>query len=117
MLTLGDVLFASGTAQLNSGGSNNLGKLANFLNKHLERTVLIEGHTDSVGSDDYNQGLSQRRADAVKSYLVGQSVDSSRLNASGKGEYSPIGDNGNATGRQQNRRVEVIIDNPRVSSR
>jgi outer membrane protein OmpA-like peptidoglycan-associated protein len=117
VLTLGDVLFASGTAQLNSGGTNNLGKLAGFLNKHPERTALIEGHTDSVGSEDYNQGLSQRRADAVKSYLVGQSISSSRLSASGKGEYSPIGDNSSATGRQQNRRVEVIIENNMVSSK
>lgn len=111
VLTLGDVLFTSGTAQLNSGGSVNLGKLAGFLDAHPERTAMIEGHTDSVGGEDYNQGLSQRRADAVKSYLVGQGVNSNRLTASGKGKGSPVGDNSSATGRQQNRRVEVIIDN------
>lgn len=117
VLTLGDVLFASGTAELNTGGSNNLGKLAGFLNQHPERTVLIEGYTDSIGSEDYNQGLSQRRADAVKSYLIKQGIGSTRLTASGKGESSPIGDNSSNTGRQQNRRVEVIIENNLVSSR
>lgn len=117
VLTLGDVLFASGTANLNSGGDNHLAKLAGFLNKYPERTTMIEGHTDSVGSDAYNQGLSQRRADAVKSYLVAQGIDASRLTASGKGEGSPVGDNGSTTGRQQNRRVEVIIANTQLSSR
>jgi outer membrane protein OmpA-like peptidoglycan-associated protein len=117
VLTLGDVLFSSGTADLNSGGNNRLGKLATFMNKYPERTALIEGHTDSMGSDAYNQGLSQRRADAVKSYLVGQTVNSTRLTASGRGESSPVGDNSSATGRQQNRRVEVIIENTLPSSR
>ena len=117
VLTLGDVLFASGTAELNSGGSNNLGKLAAFLNKYPDRSVLIEGHTDSIGGEDYNLGLSQRRADAVKSYLVSQGIDSARLSASGKGKGSPVADNSTATGRQQNRRVEVIIENSRVSAR
>ncbi len=116
VVTLGDLLFASGTAELNSG-NNHLGKLAAFLNKYPERTTLIEGHTDSVGSDDYNQGLSQRRADAVKSYLVAQGIDASRVVASGKGEDAPVGSNASATGRQQNRRVEVIIANSQLSSR
>lgn len=114
VLTLGDVLFASGTAELNAGGSSHLAKLAGFLNKYPERTVLIEGYTDSVGTEDYNQGLSQRRADGVKSYLVAQGIGSDRLTSSGKGESSPVGDNSSATGRQQNRRVEVIIENSPV---
>jgi outer membrane protein OmpA-like peptidoglycan-associated protein len=116
VLTLGDVLFASGTANLNSS-DNHLAKLAAFLNKYPERTTMIEGHTDSVGSDAYNQGLSQRRADAVKAYLVAQGIDGTRLTASGKGEGSPISNNGSATGRQQNRRVEVIIANTQLSAR
>jgi outer membrane protein OmpA-like peptidoglycan-associated protein len=117
VLTLGDVLFASGTAELNSGGTNNLGKLAAFLNKYPDRTAIIEGHTDNIGGEDYNLGLSQRRADSVKSYLVNQGIGSGRLSASGKGKGSPVADNSSATGRQQNRRVEVIIENNRVSAR
>jgi outer membrane protein OmpA-like peptidoglycan-associated protein len=88
----------------------NLGKLAEFLNKHPERTAAIEGHTDNIGNDSFNQALSQRRADAVKSYLVArEGISSFRLTASGKGESSPIADNATSKGRQQNRRVEVII--------
>lgn len=76
------------------------------------RSAIIEGHTDSVGSDDYHLGLSQRRADSVKSYLMGHGIGSMRLAAAGKGESQPLAGNDSATGRQQNRRVEVIIDNP-----
>ncbi len=115
VLTLGDVLFATNRSELNSGGAAHLVKLAGFLNKYPDRSAAIEGYTDSVGSDEYNQALSQRRADAVKSYLLAQGIDSSRLTSSGKGESSPISDNGTSTGRQQNRRVEVIIDNSRPS--
>lgn len=117
VLTLGDVLFATGTADLNGGGNGHLAKLAGFLNKYPQRTARIEGYTDSVGGEDYNQGLSQRRADGVKSYLIAQGVEGTRLNATGKGESSPVGDNSSATGRQQNRRVEVIIEEMPVASR
>ena len=111
VVTLGDVLFASGGSTLKDGVPSNLNKLAGFLGKYPDRTVIIEGHTDSVGSADSNLGLSQRRADAVKAYLVDQGVASARLTASGMGEGSPTAGNESATGRQQNRRVEVIISN------
>jgi outer membrane protein OmpA-like peptidoglycan-associated protein len=117
VVTLGDVLFATGKADLKGGAASNLVKLGAFLNKYPDRTVAIEGYTDSVGSEDSNFALSQRRADAVKSYLVGQGVATARLAASGKGEGSPVAGNDTATGRQQNRRVEVIISNTETSAR
>jgi outer membrane protein OmpA-like peptidoglycan-associated protein len=112
VLTLGDVLFTSGRADLKTGATGNLNKLVAFLNEYPDRTAAIEGYTDSVGSEDFNQGLSERRADSVKSYLVGQGIGALRLSASGKGENDPVSGNDSATGRQQNRRVEVIISNP-----
>jgi outer membrane protein OmpA-like peptidoglycan-associated protein len=117
VLTLGDVLFASGRANLKSGATGNLNMLVAFLNKYPDRTVAIEGYTDSIGSEDYNQGLSERRADSVKSYLAGQGIGSIRLSASGKGESEPVAGNDSAAGRQQNRRVEVIISNPSAALR
>ena len=111
MVTLGDVLFETGNSQLRGGIPNNLDKLADFLQRFDTRTVMIEGHTDSVGSDDSNMSLSQRRADSVQAYLVGQGVAAARISADGKGEGAPIADNESPTGRQQNRRVEVIISN------
>lgn len=109
IVTLGDVLFATGRADLQGSAPSNLGKLAAFLNRYPERTVAIEGYTDSIGGDRFNQDLSQRRADAVKSYLMQQGIASSRLTSSGMGEGSPVAGNDSATGRQQNRRVEVVI--------
>lgn len=110
VLTLGDVLFSTGSAELRGGANSNLDKLVNFLNKYPERNVQIEGHTDNVGSADYNQGLSQRRAESVRSYLQQQGIAPQRLSASGIGMGQPIADNASAAGRQQNRRVEIIID-------
>jgi outer membrane protein OmpA-like peptidoglycan-associated protein len=109
VLTLGDTLFATGKSELKSGATVNLDRLTAFMNEYPKRTAAIEGYTDSMGSDEMNQSLSQRRADAVKGYLVGQGVNSARLSASGRGENSPVADNESAAGRQQNRRVEVVI--------
>jgi outer membrane protein OmpA-like peptidoglycan-associated protein len=117
VLTLGDVLFTTGMADLNAGAASSLDKLAAFLNHYPERNAVIEGYTDNVGSEDSNLGLSQRRADAVKSYLMRQGIGSMRLAAAGKGESQPVASNDSATGRQQNRRVEVIIDSSPVASR
>ena len=111
VVTLGDLLFETGKSELKGGTVNNLSKLAAFLNEYKDRTVLIEGHTDSVGSENSNQALSQQRADSVKSYLLSAGINANRLTATGKGEYAPVSDNDSATGRQQNRRVEVIISN------
>jgi outer membrane protein OmpA-like peptidoglycan-associated protein len=117
VLTLGDVLFATGKADLMSGATGNLDRLAAFLNRYPDRTVVIEGYTDNVGSEQYNQSLSERRADSVRSYLVGQGIGIVRLSALGKGESGAVGDNSSATGRQQNRRVEVVISNPPAALR
>jgi len=112
VVTLGDVLFDTGKAGLKAGATSNLNKLVAFLNQYPDRTVVIEGYTDSVGSEDYNQGLSERRADSVKSYLAAQGIGGIRLSAVGKGESDPVAGNDSPAGRQQNRRVEVIISNP-----
>ncbi len=117
MLTLGDVLFTSGKADLKAAATGTLNKLTVFLNKYPDRTVSIEGYTDSLGSDEYNQGLSQRRAEAVKSYLIGQGIGAERLTARGKGESEPLAGNDTELGRQQNRRVAVVIDNPAATLR
>jgi outer membrane protein OmpA-like peptidoglycan-associated protein len=112
VLTLGDVLFTTGSAELQSGASDRLNKLINFLNEYPERLVLIEGHTDSMGSSEYNQGLSQRRSESVKHFLTQQGIATQRLSTSGMGEDQPIATNDSAAGRLQNRRVEIIIENP-----
>ncbi|SFI57371.1 Outer membrane protein OmpA [Pseudomonas guineae] len=109
VMTLGDVLFATGRSELRAGTANNLGKLAIFLNQNPERRVMIEGHTDSVGSEENNLSLSQRRATSVMRYLTIQGIAPSRLSASGKGESMPVAGNESASGRQMNRRVELII--------
>jgi outer membrane protein OmpA-like peptidoglycan-associated protein len=117
VLTLGDVLFTTGRADLKPGATGNLNKLVAFLDKYPDRSVAIQGYTDSVGSEDSNQRLSERRADSVKSYLTGQGIGSIRLSASGKGQSDPVAGNDSAAGRQQNRRVEVIISNPPAALR
>ena len=109
VLTLGDVLFDTGKAELNSGSGRKLDQLAQFLTEHPERRVQIDGFTDSIGTDSYNQDLSQRRADAVKSSLTGRGVDSSRIGSRGCGKGFPVANNTDSGGRQLNRRVEVVI--------
>lgn len=116
VVTLGDLLFETGRSDLKGGATSNLDKLVVFLGEYPDRTVLIEGHTDDVGSDDSNLGLSKRRADSVRSYLAGRGVDASRLSSAGLGEGTPIAGNDTATGRQQNRRVEIIISNAATAS-
>ena len=109
VLTLGDTLFATGKSELKSGATVNLDRITTFMNEYPKRTAAIEGFTDSMGSEEMNQSLSERRADSVKRYLVGQGVGASRLTSTGRGENSPVADNESAAGRQQNRRVEVVI--------
>jgi outer membrane protein OmpA-like peptidoglycan-associated protein len=112
VLTLGDVLFETGRADLRAGSVADLDQLARFLAKYPDRTVTIEGHTDSVGGEDYNVGLSHRRAESVRSYLLRQGIDTTRIQTQGMGESVPVASNDTAGGRQQNRRVEIIVSNP-----
>ena len=116
VLTIGDVLFATGKANLSQGANRSVGKLADFLKKNPNRNVLIEGHTDSVGKDDYNLALSRRRADSVKDNLVGDGIEASRITTVGYGKRFPLASNDTNAGKTQNRRVEVIILNEGVKA-
>ena len=114
VLTLGDVLFDTGQATLKQGAYGTLDRLATALQEQPGRKVLIEGHTDNAGSDDSNQGLSERRAQSVQSALTERGVASNQITAVGKGEHSPIAGNDSAGGRQSNRRVELIFSEDRT---
>jgi outer membrane protein OmpA-like peptidoglycan-associated protein len=109
VLTLGDVLFDTGRAELNSGAARKLDQLVQFLAQHADRRVQIDGFTDSVGPDGYNQDLSERRAFAVKSALQSRGIDPSRISAQGYGKAFPVASNAESSGRQLNRRVEIVI--------
>lgn len=109
VVTLGDILFDTGKADLKSSNSQHLMNLATFLGKYPQRGAIIEGYTDNVGTEVYNLGLSERRAASVSYFLQGQGIQSNRLISLGKGESDPVANNESASGRQQNRRVEVII--------
>jgi len=114
VLTIGDVLFAFDKATLSSEAFRNVDKLVDFLQKHPNRSVLIEGHTDSVGSDEYNLNLSEKRADAVKNALVAKGVGEERITPKGYGKKYPVASNNTSDGRQLNRRVEVVVLNEGV---
>jgi len=114
VLTIGDVLFATGKADLSPDAIRNVDKLADFLQAHPNRNVLIEGHTDSVGSDEFNLTLSQDRADSVEEQLLAKGIDPGRISTKGYGKKYPVATNDTPAGRQQNRRVEVIILNEGV---
>jgi len=116
VFTLSDVVFATGRSDLKPGATADFDRLADALNKQPDRHITIEGHTDSVGSDDSNMSLSQRRADAVKDYLVSHGVAAARISSVGKGKGFPVTSNSTAAGRQKNRRVEVIVENAPVAA-
>jgi outer membrane protein OmpA-like peptidoglycan-associated protein len=87
-------------------------RIAQYLNEFPDRPIEVAGHTDSVGSAAFNQQLSEQRAQDVASLLEANGVDSSRIKVKGYGEWKPIAPNANVAGRQQNRRVEIILLNP-----
>ncbi|MBA6411710.1 OmpA family protein [Parahaliea sp. F7430] len=109
VLTLGDVLFETNKAELLSGAYKAIDQLTEFMNDNPERRLLIEGHTDSTGAASYNQELSKRRADAVRTSLIDRGISSTRMETRGLGQDYPVASNDNAAGRQQNRRVEIVI--------
>ena len=111
VLTVGDVLFATGKAEVAASGMRSIDKLAEWLKKNPTRNLLIEGHTDNTGPDDFNMRLSQQRADAVKDALVSRGLGADRITTKGYGPKYPVMANDTAAGRQQNRRVEVVILN------
>lgn len=109
VLTLGDVLFDTGESSLKQGARNNIERVAEFLQKYPERTLLIEGHTDNTGDEDFNYNLSVERADSVRAALTAKGINRSRIEATGFGEEVPVASNDNSAGRQQNRRVDLIF--------
>lgn len=109
VLTLGDVLFDTGAATLKPGAATVLDRVASFLGENQGTKVMIEGHTDSRGSDQYNEELSQRRAQAVADALAFRGIDRGRVEAVGRGESLPVASNDTAAGQQQNRRVELVF--------
>jgi outer membrane protein OmpA-like peptidoglycan-associated protein len=111
VVTVGDVLFDTGRSDLKPGAARKMDELAQFLTEHPERRVQIDGFTDSVGTDAYNEELSQRRADAVRAALLARGVDPSRVGTEGYGKAYPVASNNDSGGRQLNRRVEVVIGN------
>lgn len=116
VLTIGDVLFATGKADLSASAKKSVGTLAEFLQENPNRNVLIEGHTDSVGADDYNLALSQRRADSVKDDLLENAIYAGRITAVGYGKKFPVASNDTKAGKAQNRRVDVVILNEGVKA-
>jgi outer membrane protein OmpA-like peptidoglycan-associated protein len=109
VITLGDVLFDTNKSELKSGGMRNVQKLAGVLKEYPQRNVLVEGFTDSTGNSDYNQGLSERRAGAVRTALQDTGVAGDRISNRGYGQTFPVASNATAEGRQLNRRVEIIV--------
>lgn len=111
LVTFGDVLFDFNKAELKSSALPNITQLARFLQENPDRQVIVEGYTDSVGSASYNQSLSERRAESVRTALVRAGVEPTRVVAQGHGKEYPVADNSTDSGRAQNRRVEVTISN------
>jgi outer membrane protein OmpA-like peptidoglycan-associated protein len=111
----GSVLFATGKWALLPSAQGRLLEVANALKEQEGGSIIVEGHTDSVGNDAANQTLAQRRADAVRDYLTAHGVPSDRVRAVGVGEARPVADNASPEGRANNRRVEIIVE-PRNDS-
>ena len=109
IVNMSDVLFDTAQYTLKPGAREKLAKVSGIILAHPGLKIAVEGHTDSVGGDEYNMKLSQNRAKAVREYLVAQGLNSGTVTADGFGKTRPVADNKNAAGRQQNRRVEMVV--------
>jgi len=116
VVNLSDVTFATGQATLVPGAREKLARVSGILAAHPTLRLEIEGHTDSVGSDGLNQSLSEKRADAVRSYLVQQGVPTDAVTAAGFGKTRPVASNDTAEGRQLNRRVELVVSGDAIDA-
>src|SRR5215475_5856997 len=106
---MSDVLFDTDRTTLRPGAREKLAKIAGIVLGHPGLDLEVEGHTDSIGASDYNQDLSERRANAVRTFLIQQGIPSGSIMARGYGKTQPVATNGTAEGRQRNRRVELIV--------
>ncbi len=113
---MSDVLFRSGSFELLPGARERLAKVSGIILAYPSLHVAVEGHTDSVGSDDYNQSLSEQRAESVRQYFIQQGVPEATVEARGFGKTAPIAANDTPEGRQQNRRVELILSGEAIGS-
>jgi outer membrane protein OmpA-like peptidoglycan-associated protein len=109
IINMSDVLFDTGKYSLKPGAREKLAKVSGIILAHPGLNLEIEGHTDSVGSDEYNQRLSEQRANSVRDYLVAQGLSGGTISALGLGKSAPVTTNSTAAGRQQNRRVELVV--------
>jgi len=109
IVNMSDVLFDTGSSTLKTGAREKLAKISGILLAHPGLTLQIEGHTDSVGSDDFNQQLSERRSDSVRDFLAEEGVPVSSMTAKGFGKTQPVASNDSPEGRQRNRRVELVV--------
>ena len=109
VISLSDILFDVGKSTLKPGSQASIQRIAVVLTQYPQHQILVEGHTDATGGDDFNLQLSRDRASSVRTSLVAGGVEAARITAEGFGESRPVASNDNAAGRQQNRRVEIVI--------
>jgi outer membrane protein OmpA-like peptidoglycan-associated protein len=116
IVNMSDVLFDTGSYTLKPGAREKLAKISGIVLAHPGLNLEIEGHTDSVGTDEFNQQLSERRADSVRDFLAQQGVSASSITARGLGKTQPVASNDSAEGRQRNRRVEIVVNGEAIGT-
>ena len=116
IVSMSDVLFDTGKFSLKPGAREKLAKVAGILIAYPTLDIEVGGYTDNVGGNDMNQMLSEKRADAVRDYLVEQGVVTTSISAKGFGNASPVASNDNSAGRQENRRVELVVSGEAIGS-